>query len=85
MSRVCLQFVIVVFPDHTHFLFLSNERKSMLKCCWNEAKTILFCAILCRLKQLSKLFSWCLECNLGWNVVSAAVFSTAVALLLSIH
>ena len=22
MPRVCLQFVIVVFPDHTHFLFL---------------------------------------------------------------
>ena len=22
MSRVCLQFVIVVFPDHTHLLFL---------------------------------------------------------------
>ena len=22
VSRVCLQFVIVVFPDHSHFLFL---------------------------------------------------------------
>ena len=22
ISRVCLQFVIVVFPDHTHLLFL---------------------------------------------------------------
>ena len=22
MPRVCLQFVIVVFPDHTHLLFL---------------------------------------------------------------
>ena len=22
MKRVCLQFVIVVFPDHTHLLFL---------------------------------------------------------------
>ena len=22
VSRVCLQFVIVVFPDHTHLLFL---------------------------------------------------------------
>ena len=21
MLRVCLQFVVVVFPDHTHFLF----------------------------------------------------------------
>ena len=24
MPRVCLQFVIVVFPDHTHFLFLTR-------------------------------------------------------------
>ena len=24
MPRVCLQFVIVVFPDHTHFLFLTG-------------------------------------------------------------
>ena len=23
MTRVCLQFVIVVFPDHTHLLFLA--------------------------------------------------------------
>ena len=25
---VCLQFVIVVFPDHTHLLFLCNPRKA---------------------------------------------------------
>ena len=24
LPRVCLQFVIVVFPDQTHFLFYSN-------------------------------------------------------------
>ena len=24
MPQVCLQFVIVVFPDHTHFLFLTG-------------------------------------------------------------
>ena len=24
VPQVCLQFVIVVFPDHTHFLFLSK-------------------------------------------------------------
>ena len=24
MLRVCLQFVIVIFPDHTHLLFLIN-------------------------------------------------------------
>ena len=25
MPRVCRQFVIVVFPDHTHFLFLTGR------------------------------------------------------------
>ena len=25
MPRVCLQFVIVVFPDHTHLLFLRSS------------------------------------------------------------
>ena len=25
MPRVCLQFVIVVFPDHTHLLFCTNH------------------------------------------------------------
>ena len=25
MQGVCLQFVIVVFPDHTHFLFLTGR------------------------------------------------------------
>ena len=25
VPRGCLQFVIVVFPDHTHLLFLQNE------------------------------------------------------------
>ena len=25
MPRVCLQFVIVVFPIHTHFLFFNRE------------------------------------------------------------
>ena len=24
MTRVCLQFVIVVFPDHTHLLFITE-------------------------------------------------------------
>ena len=27
VPRVCLQFVIVVFPDHTHLLFLNAQGK----------------------------------------------------------
>ena len=29
MPQVCLQFVILVFPDHTHYFFISNL-------CYNE-------------------------------------------------
>ena len=29
MPRGCLQFVIVVFPDHTHLLFLVNYKKEL--------------------------------------------------------
>ena len=28
VPRGCLQFVIVVFPDHTHLLFLSKHRQA---------------------------------------------------------
>ena len=31
MPRGCLQFVIVVFPDHTHLLFLSRDDNVMFK------------------------------------------------------
>ena len=31
VPRGCLQFVIVVFPDHTHLLFLSNTGADPLK------------------------------------------------------
>ena len=27
----CLQFMIVVFPDHTHLLFLGNQFKKIIK------------------------------------------------------
>ena len=34
VPRLCLQFVIVVFPDHTHFLFLSylGNHYNVVKC-----------------------------------------------------
>ena len=31
VPRGCLQFVIVVFPDHTHLLFLNTEKKKWSK------------------------------------------------------
>ena len=32
MPRGCLQFVIVVFPDHTHLLFLLKQNKKQRQC-----------------------------------------------------
>ena len=32
VPRGCLQFVIVVFPDHTHFLFLFDELLFRMRC-----------------------------------------------------
>ena len=31
VPRGCLQFVIVVFPDHTHLLFLTSRSQRLLK------------------------------------------------------
>ena len=47
----CLRFVIVVFPDHTHLLFLSTvEAKFRLKC-WALSGSILFENLLVFLKD----------------------------------
>ena len=40
VPRGCLQFVIVVFPDHTHLLFLNNDFSYI------EHRHLLFCAHL---------------------------------------
>ena len=43
VSYVCLQFVIVVFPDHTHLLFLKEisleNRLIKLYCVWSNIFT----------------------------------------------
>ena len=33
VPRGCLQFVIVVFPDHNHLLFFMVSDKKILSCC----------------------------------------------------
>ena len=40
VPRGCLQFVIVVFPDHTHLLFLNKQFQKKLQICQN--KTVQF-------------------------------------------
>ena len=37
----CLLFVIVVFPDHTHLLFLEPENQGRFPC-WHLLKIVLF-------------------------------------------
>ena len=45
MPRGCLQFVIVVFPDHTHLLFLfMREAKSLASPHTDVIRTIILCA-----------------------------------------
>ena len=41
VPRGCLQFVIVVFPDHTHLLFLAKiwGKKSTVICCSTDCDT----------------------------------------------
>ena len=36
LRRGCLQFVIVVFPDHTHLLFLSKKKRMLKTGCWRQ-------------------------------------------------
>ena len=42
MPRGCLQFVIVVFPDHTHLLFFIGYMKINTEKCLNHVESILY-------------------------------------------
>ena len=58
----CLQVVIVVFPDHTHLLFLQLS-------CWGKASVLVYFFAFCRHMAVSILcfFSWC---RLQYAIVS---------------
>ena len=40
VPRGCLRFVIVVFPDHTHFLFLATLLSSLIERRWVRRQTM---------------------------------------------
>ena len=40
VPRGCLQFVIVVFPDHTHLLFTVSKQVNMAMKCNNQRSTL---------------------------------------------
>ena len=49
MPRGCLQFVIVVFPDHTHLLFLLSNidiSRTLNPYCANATKVVCFSRLL---------------------------------------
>ena len=48
VPRGCLQFVIVVFPDHTHLLFLSRNRNPIFGVFFENYQSI-SCSIFSRL------------------------------------
>ena len=55
MSRVCLQFVIVAFPDHTHLLFWYQENAFKLPVAYADARSkamvlslLMYCLLLLR-------------------------------------
>ena len=61
VPRGCLQFVIVVFPDHTHLLFLINTTKCMrnIMYCDDElvmvkSKYFFYSVLLVHLKNLNR-------------------------------
>ena len=43
VPRGCLQFVIVVFPDHTHLLFLTKSRSQNVSLLWNIDTFVKIC------------------------------------------
>ena len=70
VPRGCLQFVIVVFPDHTHLLFLCVSTPVKMPHCWKSHVTaqIWFLTIFQSSKYKNEttrnnILTWCL-CNL---------------------
>ena len=52
MPRVCMQFVIVVFPDHTHLLFLMGGEEAD---CYTLIVFLIYCDPLCQGQHCFKL------------------------------
>ena len=64
VPRGCLQFVIVVFPDHTHLLFCSDFAKSMSRPCTSK-NTLRFLALV---KQIFDRLFFCIICHVTYPV-----------------
>ena len=65
MPRGCLQFVIVVFPDHTHLIFLCLSMVCYALLCAHSS----FSIILKRKRKLVVLLLWSYRCNVTINVL----------------
>ena len=79
VPRGCLQFVIVVFPDHTHLLFLQKSRLGLLKvttrspCCpWSKLAVTEFIAdCFSKVSLISTKKCSCVFTNLWYDHVSS--------------
>ena len=66
VPRGCLQFVIVVFPDHTHLLFLMS--RLLCLCCVVTVKSFPVLAFNVVIITVVKIYTdWCLMLICSWT------------------
>ena len=54
MPRLCLHFVIVLFPDHTHLLFLLHTKKAKAQINMRGLITALILVVHCQESVITK-------------------------------
>ena len=79
MPQVCLQFVIVVFPDHTHLFYCSADADEMLRSWVSHRK--LHCLSKCRLQFSNQEF---LKTNLIKSKTNAKIRATCFCSLIAV-
>ena len=80
MPRVCLQFVIVVFPDHSHLLFLKRFISTVMGAAiliWKSLDQFLKIAIHRGISVCEAQF-WCILINSNTNNTPDKYFSISI-------
>ena len=68
VPRGCLQFVIVVFPDHTHLLFLIEKNWVLI-----FVRFLYLQLVLCEVVQCWKVTMLCKVTIHTWHVIKSAI------------
>ena len=67
---VCLQFVIVVFPDHTHLLFYTREQ---VLCLYNNDTSMVYARFLLIARPVGVHYNHCVSPSVcPWSVIVTA-------------